>query len=132
WAAAALGALPEADAGGLRAARPVRSAFAWWVGAAGASRRHAEATVEIARAMHRRDLEALALAQLARLADIDDDLERERELIQRAIVLAEESGSREAFGFVRTVAARCAAEEDDLGVAESGYREALAAYEEIG
>ena len=47
-------------------------------------------------------------------------------------MLAEESGSREAFGFVRTVAARCATEEDDFGVAEAGYREALAAYEEIG
>ncbi len=128
----ALEALPEDDAVGLHDARSVHSAIAWWVGDADASRRHAEATVEIARAMHRRDLEALALAQLARLADIDNDLEREHELIQRATVLAEESGSREAFGFVRTVAARCATEEDDFGVAEAGYREALAAYEEIG
>src|SRR5207237_8915023 len=108
----ALEALPEDELVGLHDARSVHSAIAWWVGDAEASRRHAEAAVEIAQAMGRRDLEALALTQLARLANVDEDRERARELTQRAIVLAEESGSREAFGFARAVAGGCADETD--------------------
>src|SRR5205085_7343369 len=128
----ALEALPADELVGLHDARSVLSAIAWWVGDAEASRRHAEAAVEIAQAMHRRDLEALALAQLARLANVDEDRDGARELTQRATALAEESGSREAFGFARAVAAGCAAEADDFDRAEAAYREALAAFEEIG
>src|SRR5439155_22046572 len=65
----ALEALPEEELVGRYDAQLVHSAIAWWVGDADASRRHAEATVDLARAMKRRDLEAFALTQPARLAD---------------------------------------------------------------
>jgi len=128
----ALEVLPEDELVGLHDARSVHSAIAWWLGDAEASRRHAEATVDNARAMNRRDLESLALSKLARLANVDDQPEQARDLVQRARELAEESGSREAFAFARAAAAGCADEADDLDGAESAYREALAAFAEIG
>ncbi len=128
----ALEALPEDELVGLHDTRSVLSTIAWWVGDADASRRQAEASVEIARKMHRRDLEALALAQLARLARAEGDSEGATGLTSRATELADESGSREAFGVARAVAAGCAFEDSDVAVAEAGYREALAAFEEIG
>jgi class 3 adenylate cyclase/tetratricopeptide (TPR) repeat protein len=128
----ALDVLPDDALVGLHDARSVHSAIAWWLGDAEASRRHAEATVDIARAMNRRDLESLALSHLARLANVDEEPDQARELAQRALGLAEESGSREAFAFARAVTAGCAAEGDDVDAAEGAYREALAAYEEIG
>jgi nucleotide-binding universal stress UspA family protein len=82
--------------------------------------------------MNRRDLEALALARLARLASIEEDPAGASELTQRATALAVESGSREALGFARAVAGGCFALADDLDAAEAAYRESLAAYEEIG
>jgi class 3 adenylate cyclase/tetratricopeptide (TPR) repeat protein len=128
----ALEVLPADELVGLHDARSVHSAIAWWLGDAEASRRHAQATVDIARAMNRRDLESLALSHLARLANVEEEPARARELAQRALELAEESGSREAFAFARAVAAGCAAEGDDVDAAEAAYRDALAAYEEIG
>jgi class 3 adenylate cyclase/tetratricopeptide (TPR) repeat protein len=127
----ALEVLPEDELVGLHDARSVLSAIAWWLGDAEASRRHAEATVEIARAMHRRDLESLALAKLARLSTVDEELDDARELTQRALALADESGSREAYGFARAVEGGCA-EAGDLDAAESAYRDAIAAFDEIG
>jgi tetratricopeptide (TPR) repeat protein len=82
--------------------------------------------------MNRRDLESLALSKLARLANVDDEPEQAKELARRALELAEESGSREAFAFARSAAGGCADETDDVEGAESAYREALAAFEEIG
>jgi class 3 adenylate cyclase/tetratricopeptide (TPR) repeat protein len=131
-AAEALEALPEEELVGRYDAQLIHSTIAWWVGDAAASRSHAEATVELARAMNRRDLEAFALTQLARLADADNDQTRARELTQRATALAEESGSREAFGMARTAAGGCFAIGGDLDAAEAAYREAITAFEEIG
>jgi class 3 adenylate cyclase/tetratricopeptide (TPR) repeat protein/Arc/MetJ family transcription regulator len=128
----ALAVLPADELVGLHDARSVHSAIAWWLGDGDASRRHAEATVDIARAMNRRDLESLALSKLVRLANVDDEPEQAKGLAQRALELAEESGSREAFAFARSAAAGCAEESDNLEAAESAYREALAAFEEIG
>jgi class 3 adenylate cyclase/tetratricopeptide (TPR) repeat protein len=128
----ALDVLPDDELVGLHDARSVHSAIAWWLGDAAASRRHAEATVDIARAMKRRDLESLALSHLARLANVGEEPEQARELAHRALELAEESGSREAFAFARSVAGGCSKEADDIDGAERAYREALAAYEEIG
>jgi class 3 adenylate cyclase/ATP/maltotriose-dependent transcriptional regulator MalT len=128
----ALEALPDEELIGLYDAHAVHSKIAWWVGDAEASRRHAEATVELARAMKRRDLESFALAQLARLADVDGDVEGARELTQRAVTLAEESGSREAFGMARLAAGGCFSGGGDLDAAESAYRDAVTAFEETG
>jgi tetratricopeptide (TPR) repeat protein len=110
----------------------VHSAVAWWLGDAEASRLHAEATVDIARAMNRRDLESLALSKLARIANVDREPEQARDLVQRALELAEESGSREAYAFARSAAGGCADAANNLDGAESAYRDALAAFEEIG
>jgi class 3 adenylate cyclase/tetratricopeptide (TPR) repeat protein len=128
----ALDVLPDDELVGLHDARSVHSAIAWWLGDADASRRHAQATVDIARAMNRRDLESLALSKLARLANVDDEPEQAGELVQRALELAEESGSREAYAFARSAAGGCLHRAEDLDGAESAYREALAAFEEIG
>jgi tetratricopeptide (TPR) repeat protein len=128
----ALDVLPDDELVGLHDARSVHSAIAWWLGDAAASRLHAEATIDIARAMKRRDLESLALSHLTRLANVEENREQARELAQRALELAEESGSREAFAFARAATGGCAKEADDIDGAERAYREALAAYEEIG
>ena len=128
----ALEVLPEDELVGLHDARSVHSAIAWWLGDAEATRRHAEATADIARAMKRRDLESLALSSLARIANVEEAPEQARELVQRALELAEESGSREAFAFARSVVGGCADAAGDLDRAQSAYREALAAFQEIG
>jgi class 3 adenylate cyclase/tetratricopeptide (TPR) repeat protein len=128
----ALEVLPEEELVGRYDAQLLLSAIGWWIGDADTSRLHAEATFELARAMNRRDLEAFALAQLARLADADNDHERARELTQRAATFAQESGSREAFGFARAAAGGCFAVGGDLDAAETAYRDAIAAFEEIG
>jgi ATP/maltotriose-dependent transcriptional regulator MalT len=128
----ALEALPDDELVGLHDARSVHSDIAWWVGDAEASRRHMDATVELARAMNRRDLESLALGQLARLESVEGKRERARELGQRALSLAEESGSREAFGFARAVTGGCAQDFEDPDAAAAAFREALAAFQEIG
>ena len=64
----ALGALPEDDLHGLYDARTLLATIAWWVGDEQAARRHGEATVELAQATDRRDLESLALTRLAGVA----------------------------------------------------------------
>src|SRR5439155_17786442 len=53
----ALEALPDDELVGLYDAHSVHSKIAWWVGDADASRHHAEAAGELARAMHPRDLQ---------------------------------------------------------------------------
>jgi class 3 adenylate cyclase/tetratricopeptide (TPR) repeat protein len=128
----ALEVLPEDELVGLHDARSVHSAVAWWLGDAEASRLHAEATVDIARAMNRRDLESLALSKLARIANVESEPQQARDLVQQALELAEESGSREAYAFARSAAGGCADAANDLDNAEAAYREALAAFEEIG
>jgi tetratricopeptide (TPR) repeat protein len=82
--------------------------------------------------MNRRDLESMALSKLARLANVDREEGQARDLVQRALELAEESGSREAYAFARSAAGGCADAADDLDGAQSAYRDALAAFEEIG
>jgi tetratricopeptide (TPR) repeat protein len=128
----ALEVLPEDELVGLHDARSVHSAVAWWLGDAEASRLHAQATVDIARAMNRRDLESLALSKLARIANVESEPEQARDLVQQALELAEESGSREAYAFARSAAGGCADAANNLDGAESAYRDALAAFEEIG
>jgi tetratricopeptide (TPR) repeat protein len=123
--------IPEDQLKGLHDARSVLASIAWWVGDAEGSKRHGEATLELARAMGRRDLESLALTQLAGVANAEEDFERATALTQEAVTLAEESGSREAIGYARSMAGRCAAD-NDLDAAEAAMREGLAIFEEIG
>ncbi|HEX7084690.1 MAG TPA: AAA family ATPase [Gaiellaceae bacterium] len=129
----ALEVLPGDDLQGLHDARSLLARVGWWVGDADTCRRHTDATIELARAMGRKDLEALGLTQLAGIASMEGDEGDANELVARATELARESGSREAIGIARTMAGRCAAEDlDDPDVAEAALREALAAFEEAG
>ncbi len=128
----ALGALPEDDLHGLYDARALLATIAGWVGDAEAGRRHGDATVALARETGRRDLESLALSQLAAVASSSGGFEEAAELTRLATALALESGSREAFGRARAMAGRCAASADDFEAAEAGLREGLAAFEETG
>jgi class 3 adenylate cyclase/tetratricopeptide (TPR) repeat protein len=123
--------IPDDQLKGLHDARSVLAMIAWWVGDAAGSKLHGEATLELARAMGRRDLESRALTQLAGVANAEEDLERALELTHEAVTLAEESGSREAIAYARSMAGRCAADED-LDAAETAMREGLAMFEEIG
>jgi class 3 adenylate cyclase/tetratricopeptide (TPR) repeat protein len=128
----ALAVIPEDEPDGLLEARSVLATIAWWVGDAEASRRHGEATLAHARALGRRDLESLSLAQLAGVAYAVGDHARARELTATASTLAGESGSREAFGFASTMTGRCLVIERKLDEAETAFREGLAAFDEIG
>jgi class 3 adenylate cyclase/tetratricopeptide (TPR) repeat protein len=128
----ALDALPEDELQGLHDARSLLGTIAWWVGDADACREHDQAAFELARAMGRRDLESLALTQLAAVANVTGALEEAFELAQRATELALESGSREALGWARSIAGRYAMHADDLELAEAELREALAAFEDAG
>jgi tetratricopeptide (TPR) repeat protein len=82
--------------------------------------------------MGRRDLESIALSQLAGVASVAGNRDETSELTRRATGLAVESGSREALGMARSIAGRCALQDGRLELAEEGLREALAAFEEIG
>jgi tetratricopeptide (TPR) repeat protein len=128
----ALEALPEDQLSGLHEARSLLSRITWWTGDAEASRRHAEASLDLARAMGRVDLESIALSRLADLANVEGESEQARELTRRATVTAEKSGSREAFAFARASAGKCASLAGDLDNAESLLRDALAAFDETG
>jgi class 3 adenylate cyclase/tetratricopeptide (TPR) repeat protein len=129
----AIEVLPADELAGLYDARSLLATIAWWVGDADASRRHGEGTIEVARSMGRRDLEAIATAQLSGVASAVGEVAEARELSRRATALAEESGSREAFGFARAAVGRCSWGGDaDLDHTVTAYREALGAFEEIG
>jgi class 3 adenylate cyclase/tetratricopeptide (TPR) repeat protein len=129
---AALEAMPEGDLQGLHDARSLLARVGWWVGDADACRRHTDATIELARAMGRPDLESLGLAQLAAIATVGGEAGEAHELAARATALAEESGSRQAFGLARTISGRWALQEGELELAEEALREGLAAFEEAG
>ncbi len=128
----ALEALPEDDLQGLYDARTLLATIGLWVGDAEASRRHCEASIELARATGRRDLESIALTRLASVASATGNREEASELTRQATALALESGSREAFGWARAIAGRCAVVESDFELAEAALREGLAAFEETG
>jgi class 3 adenylate cyclase/tetratricopeptide (TPR) repeat protein len=66
---------------------------AWWRGSLREAEAHAEAQVEIARRLDRRDLESDALLQLAGIYTARREGERAEPLIERALELADESGS---------------------------------------
>jgi tetratricopeptide (TPR) repeat protein len=128
----ALEALPEDQLSGLHEARSLRSRVAWWMGDAEASRRHAEASLALAREMGRLDLESIALSRLADLANVEGVSDEARDLTRRATATAEESGSREALAFALASAGKCGSLAGDLDSAESSLRDALAAFEETG
>jgi len=128
----ALAVLPDDELAGLHEARSVLYTIAWWVGDADAARHHGEATLELARAMKRHDLESFALTQLGGVAMAVGDRARALELTRRANELAEESGSREALGFAGVLTGRCISLDGDLDEAEAFVRAGLEVFEEIG
>jgi ATP/maltotriose-dependent transcriptional regulator MalT len=128
----ALEVMPEDRPAGLHEAHQLLTSIAWWVGDAEACRRHGRATLELARAMRRPDLESLALSRLADVAIVETDLETARELTAQAAAIAEESGSREALAFAIVSTGRCALGANDLDGGESALRDGLAAFEEMG
>jgi tetratricopeptide (TPR) repeat protein len=128
----ALAALPEDDLHGLYDARTLLATIGWWLGDEEASRRHGEITVELARATERRDLESIALTRLAGVASAAGSADEARTLMHEATELASENGSREALGWVRATAGRCAFAERDYDAAEAELREAVAIFEETG
>ena len=128
----ALEALPEDDLHGLYDARTLLATIAWWVGDEQAARLHGEASVELAQATDRLDLESLALTRLAGVASSVGNDDEARELTERATKLALESGSREALGWARAAVGRCAVADGNYVEAEAGLREGLAMFEETG
>ncbi|HZT14565.1 MAG TPA: AAA family ATPase [Gaiellaceae bacterium] len=128
----ALAALPEGELQGLYDAHSVLAEIAWWLGDGDLARRHREALIPIAQTTGRRDLESLALAHLAAIANVEAKFAESAELGSRALELAAESGSRDALGWAKAVAGSCAAATGDDERAASLLHEALAAFEEIG
>jgi len=128
----ALDTLPDDELQGLYDAHAVLAEIAWWVGDGEAARRHRNAVIPIAETTGRRDLESVALAHLAAIANVEGNFSESADLTGRAIELATASGSREAIGWAKAVAGSCAAAHGDFERAESQLREGLAAFEEIG
>jgi ATP/maltotriose-dependent transcriptional regulator MalT len=128
----ALATLPADELAGLYDARSLLATISWWVGDAEEARRHGEATIELAHAAGRLELESLALTQLAGVAGVQGDVEGSLALLDRAAALAEESGSREAKAFMLATRARRSMELDDFPAAESDLRESLEAFAETG
>src|SRR5215218_8993370 len=94
---------------------------AWWRGQLGKSEEYAEEQLDIARRLERQDLESGALIQLAGLYVARREGERAEPIINRAIELAEESGSL-------TVKARALTELGELYALRGRHEEALAEY----
>ena len=94
---------------------------AWWRGQLGKSEEYAEEQLDIARRLERQDLESGALIQLAGLYVARREGERAEPIINRAIELAEESGSL-------TVKARALTELGELYAFRGRHEEALAEY----
>ena len=128
----ALEAMPDDDLHGLYEARTLLATIAWWIGDEEAARRHGDATVELARATERRDLESLALTHLAGVASSSGASDEARELTERATALAIESGSREALGWAKAAVGRCAVTDGNYEQAELGLLQGLAMFEETG
>jgi class 3 adenylate cyclase/tetratricopeptide (TPR) repeat protein len=87
---AALEALPE---DGRFTALSVRGQIAWWVGDFETQQEVAEAALELARRLGRKDLEAHALNDLWKVYRYQNRLDGAEELMSRVVELAEESGS---------------------------------------
>ena len=126
----ALGVLAADDLYGLYEARSVLATVGWWLGDAETSVSNGEATVALARAMNRRDLESIALSQLA--GAFGEASEEGAALVEQAAALAAESGSRDAIGRASVVAGRLAARAGRYELAETRMREAIDAFEETG
>ncbi len=115
----ALGVLAADDLYGLYEARSVLATVGWWLGDAQTSVSNGEATVALARAMNRRDLESIALSQLA--GAFGEASEEGAALVEQAAALAAESGSREAIGWASVVAGRLAARAGRYELAETTH-----------
>jgi class 3 adenylate cyclase/tetratricopeptide (TPR) repeat protein len=94
---------------------------AWWRGRLREAEAYADEELEIARRLERQDLESDALIDLAGIYVARREGERAEPLIQRALELAEESGSL-------TVKARAFTEAGELHAFRGRHEEALADY----
>jgi class 3 adenylate cyclase/tetratricopeptide (TPR) repeat protein len=128
----ALLTLPVGELSGLYDAHQLLATIAWWVGDADASQRHADAMLEVAEQTGRAELESLALTQLSSIAGVRGERERSLELLERAMTLAESSGSREAAAFALSIRGRRATELSQLEAGEADLRAAADVFAEIG
>jgi class 3 adenylate cyclase/tetratricopeptide (TPR) repeat protein len=111
----------------------VLSRTGWWEGDLTAVEHYTGQTLEIARAMGRKDLESGALLELAavvqsRLGD-ESDLEP---LLGKALELAEESGSFVARGWVARIKGQLLMHWGDLDAAQREFEQALELFTEAG
>jgi class 3 adenylate cyclase/tetratricopeptide (TPR) repeat protein len=127
----ALAILPADEPAGLYDAHSLIARIFWWRGDAAGVTRHAEAMIDVAHEAGWPELESLALTWLASVAGVQGDDARGLELIDRAQMLAESSGSREALGFALAVRGRRYGK-DESEEAERWLLEALDVLRETG
>ncbi len=128
----ALAILPVDALAGLYDAHSLIATIFWWLGDAEGSTRHGEAMLELANRAGRPELESLALTQLAGVEGVQGHAAESLKLLDRAIELAEKSGSREAMAFALAVRGRRATETVDVENAEADLHEALEIFGETG
>ncbi len=104
----------------------------WWEGDLAEVERLADEKLEIAERIHRPDLQAGVLLELADLHDVRLEPELAKDALERATALAEESGSRRSRAWTLRMAGNQAALHGRLDDGEALLEEALALFAESG
>jgi ATP/maltotriose-dependent transcriptional regulator MalT len=128
----ALELLPDDDEIGRFQALGVLSRLGWWEGDLASVERHAEAALEIACRLGRKDWESAATVELADVhyARLDD--ERAEQLLARALELSEESGSFVARAWVARIKGEFHVNRGELDEAEEAFAQAHELFAEAG
>ena len=129
----ALETLPEDDDVARYEALGMLSQIGWWIGDAALIERHAEETLELARSMGRKDLEATALMDLGSVMQERLAPEEQWEpLFARALELAEESGSFVARAWIARLRGQLHFRRDELDDAHEQFELAHKLFSEAG
>jgi len=128
----ALAVVPEDDEEARYDALELMGSIGWWEGDLSSAERYALEALELAQGMGRKDLESASTVELVAVyqARLEDD--RAVELQERAIELAEESGSPTARGWALRVHAEQALRDGDLDEAERRLEQGRSFFEEAG
>jgi class 3 adenylate cyclase/tetratricopeptide (TPR) repeat protein len=108
------------------------STIAWWEGDLAAAEWHAQQKLSIAERLERVDLQSSAFAELAAIHNVRLDDEPVEPLIDRALELAELSGSLLARAWALRQRAEQRANREELDAAELDLKAAHALFEEAG
>jgi class 3 adenylate cyclase/tetratricopeptide (TPR) repeat protein len=128
----ALELLADAPGDARYEALTLLSSVGWWEGDLSSVERYTGETLEIARAASRRDLESLALVDIAAAHNARLHVSKAEEVLERATKLAEEAGSLSAQAWACRVRGSILLRRGQLDEAIAAFRRASELFDETG